>query len=246
MIDVRADFHVHSCLSPCASLEMGPRAIVERAKDLGINVIAISDHNSALNLPAFKTICEKENIFPIFGMEICSQEEVHCLSLFPTLKASLDMGEYVYSKLPQIKNNPEVFGDQVYVDCEENILGEVEIFLGSATTMSFEEVEKEVHLRGGLFIPAHIDRPMYGVISQLGFLPMADYDALEISYHAIKNNDIPKTPEKINCITDTDSHYLETLGVAYNKFQVEEMSFQAIKDALKYAQIEMIINNKYD
>ena len=214
---VRADFHVHSCLSPCGSLEMSPSAIAARAAACGLSLVALTDHNSALNAPAWRDACARvPGLMPLYGMELCTVEEVHSLCLFDSVAAALDFGEYIYSLLPPIRNNPDRFGDQVYVDADENILGEVELYLGAAADLSFERAMDEVHARGGLFIPAHIDREMYGVLNQLGFLPEGRYDALEISRHAVRRNAIPATPDGIPLVTGSDAHYLDDLGVAVN------------------------------
>ena len=107
----RADFHIHSCLSPCASLEMSPMAIVQAAKDAGLNAIALSDHNCAFNLPAFAKVCEQLEMECLYGMEVTSTEEAHILCLFDDLQKAMTMGTLVYDSLPDIPNNPEKFGD---------------------------------------------------------------------------------------------------------------------------------------
>ena len=96
-----ADFHVHSCLSPCASLEMSPSAIASRAKSVGLDVVALTDHNSALNAPAFSDACARCGITGLYGLEICSIEEVHCLVIFDDVDKALSMSAYVFSNLPQ-------------------------------------------------------------------------------------------------------------------------------------------------
>ena len=113
----KADLHIHSCLSPCASLEMSPSAIVEKAKSAGLDLIAITDHNSALNAPALRDVCVRTGgIHALFGMEVTTAEEIHCLALFDNPDKALELGKYIYSLLPEVKNKADKYGDQVYVD----------------------------------------------------------------------------------------------------------------------------------
>ena len=148
---IRADLHIHSCLSPCGSLEMSPSAVVDRAVSAGLGLIAITDHNSALNCPALERICSsRDDICAFYGMEITSMEEVHLLALFDTADAAVDFGAFIYSHLPDIPNDPERFGDQVYVDEEENILGEVERYLGTAVNLSIDDIGAHTHVRGAV------------------------------------------------------------------------------------------------
>ena len=128
-MQVRCDLHIHSCLSPCGDLEMSPKQIALEAKKKGLDVIALTDHNSALNSMAFRSACNSVGIFAIYGVEITSSEEVHVLALFKNPESAIKIGEKVYKSLVSIKNDPEKWGDQVYLDDDENILGEVEKYL---------------------------------------------------------------------------------------------------------------------
>lgn len=224
---VRADFHIHSCLSPCASLEMSPVAIVEQAKAVGLNAIALSDHNCGFNLPAFGKICEQQGMNCLFGMEVTSVEEAHILCLFDQLDAAMELGEKVYDSLPDIPNNPEKFGDQPIIDENEEILGFAEKFLISASGYDVSALVTEVHALGGLIIPAHIDRMVYGMIAQLGFLPDEAFDAVELtargdaalalSYPIVRNS---------------DSHHLNTLGSAHTDFELDAFTVEQIRSNL--------------
>jgi hypothetical protein len=173
------DLHNHSCLSPCACLEQSPRALAERAAARGIGLLALTDHNSALNCPAFAVVCRERGILPLFGLEACTREEVHVLCLFADLEAALDFGEWAYGRLPHIPNDPERLGDQVRVDADETVLGMVERYLGNALDLGLDDLGGPVQARGGLVIPAHIDRPMHSMTSQLGFVAQGPWAALE-------------------------------------------------------------------
>ncbi len=235
----KADFHIHSCLSPCGSLEMSPVDIVSTAKAKGLNLIAISDHNSAMNCPALHELCANDpDISCFYGMEITSEEEVHILSLFDNLEAVIAMSSLVYKSLPEIINDPDKFGDQVAVDAENNIIGEAEIYLGSPTSFSVSRVVELVHSHGGLVIPAHVDRPVYSLSSQLGFIPEEDFDALELSKHyVLRQKDGIRQKALLNLenyplITNSDSHYLADIGAVYNSFETDELSVNSLKKIL--------------
>ncbi|MCF7929454.1 MAG: PHP domain-containing protein, partial [Spirochaetales bacterium] len=177
----KADLHIHSCLSPCGSLEMSPSRIVSEAADRGLEMAALTDHNSAKNCRTFGRLCRNKGIEPVFGIEATSREEAHLLCLFSDEKAALDFGDFIYDHLPDFPNIPDSLGDQVYVDENEMIIGEVDRYLGNATDLSTEELLEAVRGRGGRFIPAHINRAMFALPAQLGFLPELDYDAVELT-----------------------------------------------------------------
>jgi len=186
---------------------MSPSRLVKEAVVKGIQVLALTDHNTARNTPTFERICQSVGILPLCGLEITTVEELHCLALFSTSQQAIDMGILVESLLPRVLNRPEKWGDQVVVDEEENITAEVEIFLGSATSLSLSELGQEIHRRGGLFIPAHIDRASQSIFSQIGYLPQLPYDALEIR----------KFPPNIETghttlVYGSDAHYPENVG----------------------------------
>ncbi|MDR0389466.1 MAG: PHP domain-containing protein [Spirochaetaceae bacterium] len=174
-----ADLHNHSCLSPCGSLDLSPGVLAALAGEKGIKALALTDHNSALNCPAFAKHCARLGIVPIFGLEATTQEEIHVLCLFTCLEAALSFGEYVYSILTPFPNDPEKTGDQVYVDEDDNIEGEVEYFLSNAIDLSIDRLGPRAEEYGGLVIPAHIDRPAFSMTSQFGVVVQGPWTAVE-------------------------------------------------------------------
>ncbi|MFP4374545.1 MAG: PHP domain-containing protein [Spirochaetaceae bacterium] len=223
----RADCHIHSCLSPCGDLENSPAAIVRRAVDLGLDLIALTDHNSALNCPTFAEVAERAGIAALYGIEATTREEVHVLCLFETVEGALELGETLYAALPDIPIVPERFGDQVYVDARDMILGEVEKHLIYAADYSLDEIRDMVLTAGGLFIPAHIDRPANSIYSQLGFLPEGDYSAVEVT----------RWPSPVDTrghavISDSDAHFLDGIGMRSFTFEAERPDFHGLKAAL--------------
>ncbi len=227
MMHYRADFHIHSCLSPCASVEMSPSAIVRKAKDVGLNAIALSDHNCTFNLPAFGKICEDHGMECLFGMEVTSSEEAHVLCLFDNLEKAMLLGERVYDSLPPIPNHPDRFGDQPIVDENEEILGFAEKFLINASAFDVGSLLDEVHSLGGLSIPAHIDRQVYGIVAQFGFLPDEPFDAVELT-----PSGNPTLAGDYPIIRNSDSHLLDTLGSAFTEFDIETLTVGQIRSSL--------------
>ena len=181
-VEFRADLHIHTCLSPCAELDMTPYRIVERAASLGLNVIAICDHNSVENAEVTKRLAKGKGINAIPGIEVTSFEEVHIVGLFRDIDSVLRIQDIVYENLQTGENDVDAFGYQVVVNENDEVLSFNNRLLIGATTLSVSKVVETIHTLGGLAIAAHIDREGYGIIGQLGFIPHdLNLDALEIS-----------------------------------------------------------------
>jgi PHP family Zn ribbon phosphoesterase len=214
-VEFRADLHIHTCLSPCADLYMTPRNIIEKVAALGINIIAVCDHNSAENIAVTHAIGKKRGIVVIPGMEITSSEEVHILGLFSSLDRVNDMQEQVYEHLQPGENDENAFGMQVVVNEEDEVLGFNKRLLIGSTDLSIDRVVAFIHGFEGIAIASHIDREGFGIIGQLGFIPAeTGFDALEIS----SKIPVDKAAEmfgmyrSIPWITSSDAHELEDIG----------------------------------
>jgi PHP family Zn ribbon phosphoesterase len=166
-----ADLHIHTVLSPCAEEEMLPELIVERAQELGLGLIAITDHNSMQNAAAVVNAARGAGLTVLPGMEVQTREEAHMLCLFDTLEQAALWQAEVYAHLPPLENNESVFGMQVVLDAAGDIVGKEERLLLASTSFSVEQVVQRVCDLNGLCIPAHVDRPAYSIIANLGFIP---------------------------------------------------------------------------
>ena len=166
-----ADLHIHTVHSACAETEMMPEFILERAQELGLTLIAVTDHNSAENAAAMLRAAEGSGITVLPGMEVQTREEVHMLCLFDTLEQVARWQEEVSAHLPRLKNKPEVFGTQVVLDAEGEPVGTDDRLLATSTSFSVDEVVQRVQRLNGLCIPCHVDRPAYSLIANLGFIP---------------------------------------------------------------------------
>ena len=192
-------------------------------------MLGLTDHNAGDNLPAFDICCRREGIIPVFGIEVTSREEAHQLCLFGDLKTAVRFGYIIYENLISIPNNPEKMGDQIIVDEEENIMGELELHLaGGAVDFSIEELIEMVHERSGLFIPAHIDRAAFSMKSQLGFLPDGDYDAVEVM-----KSPCPLNRGHYTEITGSDAHYPENIGQRSFELSLQTDDFSGLAEALR-------------
>jgi len=226
MKSFRADLHIHSLLSPCGSLGMSPAAIISKAREKGLDIIAISDHNSTLQCELAVSLGTEAGMTVLRGSEVTSSEEVHCLVILPDKAAAESFQEWLDDHSRHIPNHPEIFGYQVVIDRDENIVKEIDDFLPAALNASINEIEAEAHRIGALFIPAHIDRPSFGISSQLGFIPEDLYiDAVEV---------VGKVPELLYpIIRNSDAHIIEHIGRRYTTLLLEEPSFNEMSLALK-------------
>ena len=204
------DLHVHSCLSPCGDDDNTPNNIAGMAKLCGINILALTDHNSAKNCPAFFEACKKYGIIPIAGMELTTSEDIHVVCLFEDLKCALTFDGHIENNRMKIKNKPEIFGKQLILDGEDMPIGQVDDILINATNISITEVSKVVASYGGVCYPAHIDRESNGIIAILGAIP----EDLNFNYFELNDNGNIDTYSdlygisKDRFIVSSDAHYL--------------------------------------
>lgn len=176
------DLHIHSDLSPCGEKEMTPNNIVNMAKLKGLDIIAVTDHNSAANHPAIEKVANHSGMCVIPGLEITSKEDVHLLAYFRQFSDARIIGDIIYANLPDIKNNTRIFGEQNIYDENDHIIGNLDKLLINATTFSITEIIEMVRNRNGIVIPAHVEKKAYGIIGVLGFIP-PDYGFRYVEVH---------------------------------------------------------------
>ncbi len=242
---VRADLHIHSPLSPCGEMEMVPRKVLDRAVKKGLNMIAITDHNSALNVGAFMEEAYKnwKNLIGVIpGMELQSKEEVHIVALFETLEDLLCFQEFTDNYLPDVKNKAELFGEQAIIDSNGNLLIREERLLLNSLELSVSEIVNKINKFGGLSIAAHIDRPSYSLLSHLGFIPSnLNISALELSPIS-KPKEFTKAMDLAGyaILCSSDAHCLDDIGKAYSCFKGEP-TFSSLKHAIETKKIKRVI-----
>lgn len=224
------DFHIHTALSPCGDNDMTPNNIVNMALLKELDIIAITDHNSCENAAAVMKVAEGSDLIVIPGMEIETSEEIHMVCLFPDIISAYQMQEIVYEHLPPLENRVSIFGEQLILNDQDDIIGENKRLLLTATSLSIYDVVKYVRQFNGVAIPAHIDRSSYSVLSNLGWIPEdLDVHTLEVS----KNVDLEKAKLKYsqyNVIRSSDAHYLQDI---FEREQFLELESKTISQVIK-------------
>lgn len=212
------DLHLHSCLSPCGDEDNSPNNIAGMAKLCGLDIAALTDHNTCKNCPAFFRAAERNGIIPIAGMELTTSEDIHVVCLFPELDDAMRFDSFVDTKRMKIKNKPEIFGDQLILDGEDHIIGIDEFLLPNATSISIEEVGRIVSEYGGVCYPAHIDRQANGIIAILGTLPFEpSFSTVELH----SRDSVSEYKDKYGLsdkliVISSDAHYLTDMRDAEN------------------------------
>ena len=238
------DLHIHSCLSPCGDDDMTPANIAAMCMLNKLNVVALTDHNSAKNCPAFFAQAKKFNIVPIAGMELTTAEDIHAVCLFRTLEAALDFDSYISCLRPKIINKPSVFGNQSIYNENDEIVSEEEILLINATDISLEKAYEQTLLRGGICFPAHIDRVSNGIVSVLGAFPdFPAFTAYELYDEKKQDEYLNKFPllKNLKYTVSSDAHNLADIREADFCF---EMQSDLSDDAIRNTVIDILSGTK--
>lgn len=228
------DLHTHSCLSPCGDNDNTPTNLAGIATVSELDIVALTDHNTAKNCPAFFKAAEYYGIIPVAGMELTTAEDIHIVFLFPSLSKALTFSDYVDSRRVKIKNREDIFGEQLIMNENEEIIGKEEFLLSNATTISVDEVINLAEQFGGVCFPAHIDRDANSIISVLGAIPEnLEFSAVE--FHSAEK--IEKYKEKYSIkdkkiIIDSDAHYLQNVKDKENYIELEGETPEEIVNSL--------------
>ena len=238
------DLHIHSCLSPCGDNDSTPNNIAGMGVINGLNIMALTDHNTCKNCPAFFTVAKKNGIIPIAGMELTSSEDIHLVCLFEELDNAMRFDELVSSRLIKIKNRVDIFGEQLIMDENDEITGSVDELLSTATTISIEEAVPLVEAYGGICYPAHIDRQSNGILAILGFFPPSPhFSCVEVNdpEKIAEHSSVPEISDKVfvvgsdaHCLWDIkeQSDYLEIDDEPYSSSLVRKNLFKLLRYGL--------------
>ncbi|MCD4795862.1 MAG: PHP domain-containing protein [Candidatus Cloacimonetes bacterium] len=233
--EIKADLHIHTCLSPCGDMDMTPAMIVEKARSKGLDVIGICDHNSSENVIAVKKAGEKNNLKVLGGMEVTSKEEVHILALFDEDKKLSELQEIVYKNLKGV-NDEEFFGYQLIVDEQGEIIDLNKKLLIGATDLTVDRIVELIHSLNGLAIASHVDRERFSLIGQLGFIPEGlELDGLELSpgYMSEKKKLEFPMSSGFPLVTFSDAHYIDDIGKTSTTFLLDDVTVSELKKAFK-------------
>ena len=235
---VTYDLHQHSCLSPCGDEEMTPANIVGMAVVKELDVIALTDHNTCKNCPAFLKVAEAYGVVALPGMELTTTEEVHVVCLFEHLEDAMAFDAYVYEHLMDIKNEESIFGAQLIVNEDDEVIGKVDKLLINATDIDFDAVAGLMEQFHGVMIPAHLDKSTTSLLSNLGFIPPdSNFGIAEIkdlkNLHRLQE----QHPYLKDCmiLSDSDAHYLPDIHEPTYTMLVPELSVSGVFAALKAA-----------
>lgn len=221
------DLHIHSCLSPCGDDDSTPDSIAGMGEINGLSIMALTDHNTVKNCPAFFEAACRHGIIPIAGMELTTAEEIHVICLFEKLSDALAFGEEIEKRRINIKNRTDIFGNQFICDSEDNVTGTEEFLLSNATTVSFDDVPKLVQSFGGVCYPAHIDRDSNSVTAVLGGLPPDN----EFKFAELHDKTKANNFSDIGCefVVSSDAHYLWDISEKENFFLLPDDDKNAVK-----------------
>ncbi len=232
---VAYDFHIHTALSPCGDDDMTPNNIVNMAILKGLDVIAVTDHNTCGNALACMECAKDTNLLVLPGMEVETSEECHLICLFSNIEDAQKMEAAVKTHLPKIKNRPDIFGRQVYMDKDDNIIDEEEYLLVTATSLSVSRVVSLATSFGGAAFPAHVDKSSYSIISNLGFID----DSYGFATAEIKTPDnVQKLYDehqlsRFKIIHNSDAHYLWDISERIYFLEVPTLTGEGIVDIIK-------------
>lgn len=214
------DLHIHSCLSPCGDDDMTVNNIAGMAYIKGLRIVALTDHNTAKNCPAFFKVCEAYGVIPVAGVELTTAEEIHLLCLFETLDEAVAFDSDLSEYRMKIKNRPEFFGEQLILDEDDNVVGKEEFLLPPATTLSLEDAVRFAKAHGAACMPAHIDRPSNGILSILGSMPEEpDFGYYEL-FDRSKRDECGVGDDK-HVLVNSDAHRLEDINEPENTVKLD-------------------------
>ncbi len=224
------DLHIHSCLSPCGDDEATPASIAGIAALNGLQIAALTDHNTTANCPAFFKAAKAYGVIPIAGMELTTAEDIHVVCLFPDLEKASAFDEDVQKRRIRIPNKPAIFGNQFIMDEDDKIIGEEPDLLINATTLSLEDAFELAYRHGGVSYPAHIDRPSNGMITALGAFPEAPrYTAYELRSAEASDGYRERFPvlQKLRQIVSSDAHDLGSVSEASNALWIDDEPYSS-------------------
>ena len=224
------DLHIHSCLSPCADDDMTPNNIAGMAALKGLNIVALTDHNSCKNCPSFFQACRRQGIIPVAGMELSTAEDIHLACLFPTLDEAMAFDGEIEKHLMDIKNRPEIFGNQLILDGDDEPVGNEDKLLISATDLWIGDAVELVRKFGGHVRPAHIDRESNGIVAILGDIPK-EYRFNCFEFKSADN--IAQYKERFSFISEekilvcSDAHHLWDINEAEHSLTLDDEPYSS-------------------
>ncbi len=227
------DLHLHTCLSPCANNDMTPDTVAGMAKLAGAQIIAVTDHNSALNLPAAQAACKEYDLQLLPGLEVTTSEEIHVLCYFKSVETALKFSDMLYNLLPDINCDENIWGSQIVCNEHGNEIKKVQKLLTSATSLDIYELKKVCEDYGGICIPAHVEKDSTSLMSVMGFLPD------DLSFMLYESKKIDKLnayieqgffPSGKEIITSSDAHMIEDIACNLQELKKDSVLLKFINE----------------
>ncbi len=224
------DLHIHSCLSPCGDDDMTPNNIAGMGTLNGLNIMALTDHNTCKNCPAFFKAAKKNGIIPVAGMELTTAEDIHAVCLFPELEGAMEFDAFIQKHRILIPNRTDIFGFQQIMDENDEVIGEEPNLLSNATDIMIDDAYDIVLSKGGICYPAHVDREANGIIATLGTFP--EYSAFKVAefHDGDKIDDYEAKYSGLNGkmkVVSSDAHFLWDIKEKREYFEIDDEPYSS-------------------
>lgn len=222
------DFHLHSCLSPCADEDMTPNNIVNMALLIGLQAISVTDHNSLKQQLAVKACADRAQLDYLFGVELQTREEVHLLAYFHEVKEIELFQQWIDAHTINLLNNIQYFGHQTIMNEADEIIEEEKILLLNSLDADCKECVEVIHHHHGKAVLAHALGRGNGIITQLGFIPpdlgMDGIEVTDLKQIAIIQKNSPWIKETL-WLCSSDAHQLVDIHECEYSISEKEWSF---------------------
>jgi len=203
---------------------MSPRGIVDAALAVGLDLIAVTDHNTAAMTPSIAQVAREKGLAFLYGLELQTREDVHLLAYFDDEATCMAFSDEIYALLPDTYEDPYGLGEQVQVDAEGNTLRYESKFLVNGLDLSFADATLRINKLGGLAVPAHIDREFFSVLSQMGELP----EGIDFPIIEVRDTRIPEICVDAAVLRTSDAHFLEKIGERVTRITVEQLTIDEL------------------
>ncbi|HRW35029.1 MAG TPA: PHP domain-containing protein [Thermotogota bacterium] len=228
----RADFHIHSCLSPCADITMTPKQVAKELVEHHIDWAAITDHNSARNLASFEAVFQASGIAFLAGIEIQTIEDIHILGYFPTTDQALKAGFEAEQALPGIQIDPEKNGYQLLVNTDDEFQDMLLKPFGFPTHLTLDQTVDLIRFHNGIAVYAHVDKAM-GVITQLGLIPDEPENMPCELYMPSKYKAYASQLSSRSVLSSSDAHNPDSFSEAKMMIRCHTRTFDEFRKALE-------------
>ncbi len=209
---------------------MTPYNIANMAALAGLNIVALTDHNSTKNCPAFFKAARAAGIIPVAGMELTTAEEIHIVCLFERLEDAMLFDSEIDKHRSRIPNKVEIFGEQIIMDETDEVIGYVPNLLPPATDLCLDDAVRLVEKFDGVCHPAHIDRESTGIISVLGTLPESpSFLRAEFNDPANIEGYKERFPmlNEMQIVSCSDAHYLWDIRDKHEWFELDDEPYSS-------------------